>query len=198
MAHVCLIAAIAFAVADWVAVARRWQLLEYVAKPAALGCLLLYAALGAHTSWYLIAALALSLLGDVYLMLPDRLFPAGLAAFLLAHLAYVADFDATMLARATWFVLVVIASVPLAMRIIRGVPNMPLRAGVAVYMAVISLMVASAIASGHLVAAAGALLFFLSDSLIAVNRFVLPFASAPLAIIVSYHAAQLLLVTALR
>src|SRR5215472_7483088 len=123
MATVCLIAAIAFALADWVAVARRWQLLEYLAKPAVLGCLLLYAALGAHASWYLIAALALSLLGDVYLMLPDRLFPAGLAAFLLAHLAYVADFDATMLARATWFLLVVIASVPLALRIIRGVPN---------------------------------------------------------------------------
>jgi uncharacterized membrane protein YhhN len=198
MAHVCLIAAIAFAVADWVAVARRWQLLEYLAKPATLGCLLLYAALGAHASWYLIAALALSLLGDVYLMLPERLFPAGLAAFLLAHLAYIADFDATILARAGWFVLVVLASSLLALRIIRAVPDVPLRIGVGAYMAVISLMVASAIASGDLIASAGALLFFLSDSLIAVNRFVSPFNGAPLAIIVSYHAAQLLLVTALR
>jgi len=198
MATVCLIAAIAFALADWVAVARRWQLLEYLAKPAVLGFLLLYAALGAHVSWYLIAALALSLLGDVYLMLPDRLFAAGLGAFLLAHLAYIDAFDATPQARAFWFAIVVAASVPLALRIIRAVPQAPLRVGVTTYMAVISLMVASAIASGHLVAAVGALLFLVSDSLIAVNRFVSPFPGAPLAIVVSYHAAQLLLVAALR
>jgi uncharacterized membrane protein YhhN len=198
VATLCLIAALVCAGIDWIAVAQERRGLEYLAKPATLGLLLLYAALGAHVSWFLIAALTLSLLGDVYLMLPDELFPAGLGAFLLAHLAYVAGFDATLLARCIWFVVVAAASLPLALRIIRAVPETPLRIGIGVYMAAISLMVASAIGSGLLAAIVGALLFFVSDALIALNRFVTPFASARLAVIVTYHLGQLLLVVALR
>lgn len=198
MAALCLIAALVCAGVDWVAVVQERRLLEYLAKPATLGFLLLYAALGPQVSWCLLAALTLSLLGDVYLMLPDQLFPAGLAAFLLAHLAYVAGFDATPLARCIWFVVVAAASLPLAVRIIRAVPEGALRIGVGVYMAAISLMVASAIGSGSLLATVGALLFFVSDASIALNRFVSPFASARVAIIVTYHLGQLLLVIALR
>jgi uncharacterized membrane protein YhhN len=43
-------------------------------------------------------------------------------------------------------------------------------------------------------AAAGALLFMTSDALIGWNRFVRSLAWAPLAIIVTYHVAQMLLV----
>ena len=145
MSELYLIAAIVFAVLDWIAVARGRRFLEYVAKPATLAFLLLYAAEGADASRYLLAALVLSLLGDVYLMLPEGLFPAGLAAFFLAHLAYIADFDVPPLHRAGWFVVVAAASLPLARRIIRAVRDVPLRIGVGLYMAVISLMVASAI-----------------------------------------------------
>lgn len=198
MSEICLIAAILFALIDWVAVAREWRLLEYLAKPAALGFLLLYAATGPDASRYLIAALMLSLLGDVYLMLPEQMFPAGLAAFLLAHLAYVADFDAAALARIGWFVGVAVVSAPLASRILRAVHQLPLRIGLGLYMAAISLMVASAIASGEIVAIVGALLFFVSDALIALDRFVAPIAGGRLAIIVTYHLGQLLLVIALR
>lgn len=198
MSELCLIPAILFALVDWVAVARGWRLLEYVAKPATLGFLLLYAAAGPDASRYLIAALMLSLLGDVYLMLPEQLFPAGLVAFLLAHLAYIADFEAAPLARAGWFLVVAGASVPLARRIIRAVRALPVRIGVGLYMAAISLMVASAIASGEIMAAVGALLFFVSDALIALDRFVAPIAGGRLAIIVTYHLGQLLLVIALR
>lgn len=198
MPYICLIAAVAFAVTDWIAVAQNRRSLEYIAKPAALAFLLLYAAAGRDASWLLVAALVLSLLGDVYLMLPAELFLAGLVAFLLAHVAYIADFQAAPLARAGWFIGVAIASFPLARRIIRGVPNLPMRIGVGVYMTVISLMVGSAIASGELVAAVGALLFFVSDALIALNRFVAPVAGGRVAIIVTYHLGQLLLVIALR
>jgi uncharacterized membrane protein YhhN len=198
VATLCLIASLVSAGIDWAAVAQERRVFEYLAKPATLGFLLLYAALGPHVSWFLITALTLSLLGDVYLMLPDELFPAGLGAFVLAHLAYVAGFDATLLARCIWFVVVAAASLPLALRIIRAVPGTPLRIGIGVYMAAISLMVASAIGSGLLAAIVGALLFFVSDALIALNRFVTPFASARLAVIVTYHLGQLLLVVALR
>jgi uncharacterized membrane protein YhhN len=198
LATLCLIAAAVCAVVDWIAVAQQRRMIEYLAKPATLGFLLLYAALGPQASWLLIAALTLCLLGDVYLMLPDELFPAGLVAFLGAHLAYVADFDATPLARLIWFVIVVAASIPLALRIIRKVPQPSLRLAVGLYMAVISLMVGSAIASSGMVATAGALLFFASDAMIALNRFVSPFASARIAVVVTYHVGQLLLVIGLR
>jgi len=198
MSELYLIAAIVFAGLDWIAVARGRRYLEYLAKPATLAFLLLYAAEGADASRYLLAALVLSLLGDVYLMLPEGLFPAGLAAFLLAHLAYIADFDVPPLQRVGWFVIVAAASLPLARRIIRAVRDVPLRIGVGLYMAVISLMVASAIASWEITAAVGALLFFVSDALIALDRFVAPIPGARLAIIVTYHLGQLLLVIALR
>src|SRR5436853_593548 len=61
---------------------------------------------------------------------------------------------------------------------------------VATYMVVISAMVASALATGVFLAAAGAALFEPSDSLIAWNRFVRPLRWAPLAIIVTYHLVQ--------
>ena len=73
-----------------------------------------------------------------------------------------------------------------------------MRGAVIAYMLVIGFMMGSAIASGMTSAVIGALLFMLSDSLIAWNRFVAPFASARLAIIVTYHVGQLLLVYALR
>lgn len=198
MSSLCLLAAVLCAVVDWVAVARQQRPLEYVAKPATLGFLLLYAAQGPAASWYLLAALTLSLLGDVYLMLPGDLFVAGLVAFLLAHLAYIADFHVTLPARALWFVVVALAATPLALRIVRAIAAPPLRLAVAVYMAVIALMVASAIASWELTALAGALLFMASDAMIAIDRFVAPFPWARLAIIVTYHLGQLGLVVALR
>lgn len=50
-------------------------------------------------------------------------------------------------------------------------------------------MVVSALAGGIAVGIAGALTFFVSDSLIAEHRFVSPRGWQPLAIIVTYHFA---------
>ena len=46
---------------------------------------------GARRAWF-VAALVCSLAGDVLLMLPTDRFVAGLAAFLVGHLCYVAGF----------------------------------------------------------------------------------------------------------
>jgi uncharacterized membrane protein YhhN len=58
-------------------------------------------------------------------------------------------------------------------------------------------MVASALASGVPLAATGAVLFMVSDTLIAWNRFVRPLEWAPITIIVTYHLAQAALVVSL-
>jgi uncharacterized membrane protein YhhN len=65
------------------------------------------------------------------------------------------------------------------------------------YISVISAMVVSALASGNVAAGTGAVLFAGSDSLIAWDRFVRPLQWAPVAIMVTYHVGQALLVLSL-
>jgi len=187
-----------FAVANWVAVARGDKPLEYLTKPAALVALTIWAATGDDVSPWLIAALALSLLGDVYLMLPTDVFTAGLGAFLLAHVAYVIDFDVSLGSRMLWLVVALVAMSPFAIRIVRAVANGTLRLAVIAYMTVIALMVGSALASGSFAAQIGGLLFMASDTILGWNRFVRPLSWARPAIMVTYHLGQLGLTYALR
>jgi uncharacterized membrane protein YhhN len=198
MGTIALVAFAVFALTDWVAVAQQCKSIEYVAKPAALVALLIWAASGSDASAWLVSALALSTLGDVYLMLPGDFFVAGLLAFLLAHVAYIADFEAGIPARLGWLVLVLVVSSPLILRIVRSVASSAVRGAVCAYITIISLMASSALASGDLVAAAGAVLFLASDALIAWTRFVGALSWGRIAIIVTYHAGQFLLVCALR
>jgi uncharacterized membrane protein YhhN len=196
-----------FAVGDWTAVARRNKPLEYVCKPAATAFLLATALavepdIADRRAWF-VAALALSLAGDIFLMLPRDIFVAGLGSFLLAHVAYVVGFqqhgpDAGALLLAGVIAAAIGAVVGgRVLGAVRRGPNPELTVPVVAYMVVISAMVASALASGDVVAAAGALIFELSDSLIAWNRFVRPLRWAPLAIMVTYHLGQALLVISL-
>ena len=126
MDAVALVAFGVFAALDWLAVSRSIRALEYVAKPATLLALLVYAAFG-HASPWLVAALAFSLLGDVFLMLPADLFLAGLAAFLIAHLAYVGAFVGSLMPRLVWLAVVIVVLAPVAARILRAVPDRALR-----------------------------------------------------------------------
>ena len=195
-----LVAAGVLAAGDWVARARRSSLLEYLCKPGALAGLLAVAilltpaaGLGARRDFF-VAALAFSLLGDVLLMLPSDRFVAGLAAFLAAHLCYLAGFLTRGPAGVGFAVAAVVVAalvVPLSRRIVAALAKKPaLRGPVVVYMVVISAMAAAALASGRPLAAAGAVLFAASDAMIAWDRFVRPFAGAPVAIMVTYHLGQ--------
>ena len=76
---------------DWVAVAKNWKKVEYIAKPAAMLVLLgLLALVGGFSSLPLICfglGIFFSLAGDVFLMISyarfsERWFLPGLAAFL--------------------------------------------------------------------------------------------------------------------
>lgn len=188
------------ALGDWVAVQLERKALEYVCKPLTMVLLIgLALALDVDNTavrvWF-VAALALSMLGDVFLMLPRDLFVAGLASFLFAHLAFIGGLwvDGVTTERlAVGAALAAIAVAIVGVRIIRAV-----RAGeqpelvvpVVAYMTAISVMVASAIGTGTMLAIIGAALFFCSDAMIAWARFVRSRAWHPVAIIVTYHAAQ--------
>jgi uncharacterized membrane protein YhhN len=207
LAVVLLVVAAVFAVGDWVARLRRRARLEYLCKPATLVALIgLAVALTpvpelATRRWWFVVALVFSLAGDVLLMIPADRFVAGLAAFLIAHLAYVVGFSVHGAGgRALAIALVVVAVVvaPFAVKILRALTRQrPLLAPVTLYMVVISVMVASALATGDVVAGVGAALFVSSDTMIAWNRFVRPFAAADVGIMVTYHLGQGALVLSL-
>ena len=158
----------------------------------------------------LIGALSFSLAGDVFLMLPSTVpvwglppFILGLASFLIAHIFYIALFRQGH----GWFpsrraLAGVLAVGALMYAIVWPGLNDPVLIGaVAAYVLVISLMAAQAIgratARGDTAArwvAVGACVFMVSDSLIAINKFVTPVALSSLWILATYYAAQLLIV----
>ena len=206
-AFVLLALALAAAAFDWVAVHEEQKALEYVCKPLVL-VLLIACALAldpadeAVRSWF-VAALVLCLIGDVLLMLPQDVFVFGLASFLLGHLAYIVGMHVDGVDGPRFLVGIVIVMVLLAVigtRILRGVrggPEPELAGPVVAYMFVISAMVASAIGVGRPAGVVGASLFFASDALIAWNRFIAETRSGPVAIMVTYHLAQVGLVLSL-
>lgn len=205
---------------DWVAVARGWKRVEYLAKPAAIlaliGLLALAGGFGALPLVFFGLGLLLSLAGDVFLMLSyyrfsNRWFLPGVAAFLLAHVAYIAGLntpppDLPMLWSLGLAVLLGLTAARLLRRIIAGVRQkglLRLVAPVVLYGMVITLMLLSAIltlyrpdwktsASG--LVALGATLFFFSDVLLAWNKFVTPIRNGRLANMITYHLGQLALV----
>jgi uncharacterized membrane protein YhhN len=139
----------------------------------------------------IVVGLALCLVGDVYLIDGDRpeSFVRGLFAFLIAHLLFIAAFTASqqmngmapMLERegVTAAILAVLVGL-LYIYMREGMGEM--RGPVLLYMAVIALMVHRAVggidvdrpALGPALAAGGAMLFLISDAILALNRFVFP------------------------
>lgn len=207
LASALLAAALVVAALDWFAVARGEQRLEYVMKPLTMVVLIGVAMAlddvdGTARTWFVVA-LACSLAGDVFLMLPRDLFVPGLASFLVGHLAYIVglqSFDHTAAGLAVGLVVVLLAIPILGLRIanaVRSGEEPELLAPVVAYMAVISAMVVSASATGNLVAIAGAVSFYASDALIAWTRFIEDFPQGRVAVIVTYHLAQVGLVLSL-
>ena len=194
MSAVLLGLALVIAAIDWFAVARKSRPLEYACKPAAALAFLgtaatLDPASSTAQAWFCVA-LAACVIGDVFLMLPADAFVAGLASFAAAQVCFFAHQDPTRLRLVIGVVVVVIATVPLAARFVRALRTTgdPALVGpVVAYVTLIAAMVASAVAGGTAWGIAGALLFLLSDSLIAENRFVAARAWGPLAVIVTYH-----------
>lgn len=199
--------ALAAAFGNWVAVHQQTKPLEYVCKPLTLA-LLTGAALALDPTdptvraWF-VAALLLSLAGDVFLMLPTDRFVLGLASFLLGHVAYIVGMHVDGVDGPRFLVGVVVVMALLAVigtAILRGVragPDPKLAGPVVAYMFVISAMVASAIGVGHVAGIVGASLFYASDALIAWNRFLRETRHGRLAIMVTYHLAQVGLVLSL-
>lgn len=205
-ATVLVVLTLVVAVADWWAVGADRRGLEYVLKPLTM-VVLIAAALALDPTddtarLFIVAGLVCSLAGDVFLMLDERLFLGGLVSFLLAHVMYVIalfriEVEPPLLL--VGVVLVAVASALVGSRIVRDSARTDERlpVPVAVYLAVISLMVVAALATANPLAIVGALLFFTSDAVLGWNRFVQPIPHGRLIIMTTYHLGQIGLVLAL-
>ena len=190
---------------DWWAVARGDRRTETWAKPATLVALIVAATvLGAPDTTpgrWLLLALGFGLLGDVAL-LGDSLtrFRAGVAAFLVGHLAYLACFATLGLPRPAWswaVLLVLLASFVATREVLPATHRLDgaaLSVPVAVYTAAIGAMLVCAWFTGEWLVALGATVFVASDATLSVDRFVRPIPRAHLVVMVTYHLGQALIV----
>jgi uncharacterized membrane protein YhhN len=153
----------------------------------------------------IVIGLLFSLAGDVFLVLPDKYFVFGLFAFLLAHISYSVAFQSGSMAPGFRWVLLGMLAFGLAVLIYlrEGIPAQ-MRTPVAAYILVILIMASLAVgralgqpSTSTFVAAAGALLFVISDGILAVNRFRYPFRLAQAVVLVTYFAAQYLIAISL-
>lgn len=179
---------------------RHFDLLSIDWAPKIIPILLLvmYASLNltGRVRILLLTGLTFSLMGDVLLSL-EGLFITGLGAFLIAQLTYAGLFLSQSKLSQHGFgfaALIIIAVVMAAWQILPHTGE--LRWVVLAYMMAISIM---AISAGFrhdphfLLTALGAACFVLSDTLIAINKFISPFEWAGLSIMSTYYLAQLMI-----
>lgn len=212
--HTLWIAALLFAGLEALALQKNWFKLEVVAKPAVMLCLFfwLFASAGLEGAalWFGMGIL-LSLVGDVLLMISlDRLFLAGLVAFLFAHIFYIVGFNIPMPAISAWSVILAVLIGWGGAKVIRRILAAVIEKGkghmrlpILVYSVVISLMLLSAMiklndlswnAGAALLVSAGAFLFYISDIILAWHKFVAPFPYGRIYNIAAYHLGQIALI----
>ena len=148
--------------------------------------------------YFILSGLCLSLLGDVFLMLPAKYFRPGLLVFLAAQVLYMLAFGRGLKAFSFSPLLFILAYAGLIFLFLyRSLGKY--RWPVLLYVLAVSGMAWLAISRhrglldrNSLLAMIGALMFLFSDSVNAVNRFKKPFWLAQILILGSYFAAQLL------
>lgn len=147
---------------------------------------------------FIFSGLCVSLVGDVFLMFPARYFRSGLLAFLVAQILYILAFGQGLKAvRFSPLVIILAYAMLVFLFLYRCLGKY--RWPVLFYVLAVSAMVWLAVCRylgllqpGSFLAMIGALLFLLSDSVNAVNRFKKPFKAAQVLILGTYFAAQLL------
>lgn len=189
----------------------RRPIVTYISKPLTTTLILvpvlalLPSSDGAYVA-LIAGGLAFALLGDVLLMLPEDRFVLGIASFAVTHLIYIAAFIFV-----GGMALINISTVPLIIfaifmtRLLLPGVQKSLRLPVLAYIVIIATMVEQGIgaavrsqSAGMALAAVGALLFLVSDSALAVNRFRVPFKAAQALVLSTYWFGQWLIALSTR
>ena len=198
-------AALASAVlATWSEAASR-RGLHLITKPLTTGLIIAVAAVAAAPvpaayKTFILAGLCFSLVGDVALMFPEKWFTAGLVAFLAAQVLYIQAFRPLRghpVSPATFLPFVLFG---LLMFFLLAPKLGPMKVPVFVYIAAITMMAGFAAAryvdrggTRALLAFLGAVLFLVSDSVLAYDRFARKVPGARIIVLGTYFPAQLLI-----
>lgn len=203
---------LALAVTDWIGSWQNWNRLRWLTKPGTLIVLIVwFSQVGGWRGplvWFGVG-LVFSLLGDVLLHEQAHFFLLGMAAFFLAHVFYIVGF-AQNLQPPDWKILLPLVVIIIAFTVF----TRKVRAGLRVhgeskmllpvsgYAAVISVMAAFAVSclfrpawgtTPAVLVTLGAILFYISDAVLAYNRFVGPIPASDPIVMVTYHMAQILI-----
>ena len=149
----------------------------------------------------ILVGLIFSLLGDVFLIWPERLFLVGLASFAVTHVCYLLAFRSDVGWAPRWLPFLLFGAVAAALLAVLWPGLAPtLKAPVVVYAALLAAMTAQATGRAAVLgrwsawlAAAGAMLFLCSDSLLALGRFRFPFEASRAVVLGTYFSAQWLI-----
>lgn len=199
-------------IADLLFIWMQQDALRWISKPLIVGFLLVFfisytKGEKSGVKKWLISALVFSIAGDLLLLMEgsnEKFFLFGLASFLVAHLVYILFFHLLRVVEGVkgrvWLVLPVAVYYAFIITILSpelGEMKLPVQ----VYAVVISFMMMMALhmlfisnkRAGRLMTA-GAGMFLLSDSLLAINKFHTSFEGAGIAVMLSYGIAQWLIV----
>lgn len=202
-----LCVALGLALIDWLAIAKKWIALGYLTRPGVILVLLVwFSQAGGFNGWlaWFAVGLVFSLAGDILLMIPGERFYAGLASFLVAHLAYLIGFNATLpplnVPALILAALVAITGIQIYVRLAAtGISKLP----VLVYGCGLCLMLLSALMSmvrtewlygPALLVSSGALMLFTSDTLLAWDRLVASLPNDKFWMRITYQVGQFLLI----
>jgi uncharacterized membrane protein YhhN len=188
------------------------ELLQYISKPLLIPALAGHFLLQANNvvsglKKWIVLALFFSWAGDVLLMFQEKnsiFFLLGLSAFLLAHIFYIVFFHHVRVRENVksnpWLLVIVVvyyAALISWLSPFLGSMKIPVR----IYGVIISVMFMLAM---HMLniknkmagkwMMAGAFLFVVSDSLLAINKFYQPFEAAGILIMLTYGVAQFFIV----
>ena len=150
----------------------------------------------------LFIALLFSLLGDFFLLFPSKFFLYGIAAFLTTQILYTYLFGIDFSYAYSLICFTAFSAALFAIILYPKLPNnATLQISVVIYCILITLMLWAATAlmqrqkfnlSGIL-GFIGAVLFYISDFSLAINKWVSPFYYSQLVIMFTYYSAQLLI-----
>jgi uncharacterized membrane protein YhhN len=207
-------------IAQLLSIVFGWPLIHQISKPLIVPLLMFYYVRERNResqpkSQLLLIALFFSFLGDSLLMYTNKneaYFMAGLVSFLLSHIGYIFVYRQHKLAevsnelvgmqRLRFSFPIILAGTGLVVVLYPHLGDMLFP--VAVYALVIVMMTLNALfrfgstnSPSFWIVLAGALLFMLSDSILAINKFMNPFAGAGFIVMLTYITAQYLIVEGL-
>lgn len=183
------------------AIKHNNQTLIYILKPGTMLMIILLALSNTPSSyaWWIIIGLLLSLIGDIFLMIPNDRFLHGLVAFLVAHVCYILAFLQIQPQQGKvsvfFTVCLLLVSLLFFIQLVKGIRfkgGYPLIVAVFIYIVIITSMVWISILTENPFIIMAAFLFYFSDATLAWDRFIKPLKYRHYVVMSTYFLAQYL------